>query len=415
MIRRMQRADIDRVADIWLDTNIRAHNFISKQYWQNNFSIVKEMLSQSEIYVYEEKNEIQGFVGLSDKYIEGIFVSSKEQSKGIGNLLMCYVKNIKNQLSLSVYQKNIRAVNFYQKEDFNIQSENVDENTGEKAGSECEALVDQLKQSGADEVYAVKTDRDCAFQDDALSQVIADMLKKIDPSSVLVPATPMGRSIFSRVAVKLNCGLTADCTELLVAKREDGTYYIKQNKPSFGENVFVTIVTKEGYYPQMMTVRPGVYTPYEGEGSAEVTYFDDIALPASKIEVVGAVPAEAETDSILAAEVVVVGGRGAEEPESFALLKAFADKIGAAIGGTRPLADTGQIPFQNQIGQTGFTIRPKICISLGVSGAIQHTEGIKDTKLMVAINTDENAPIYNIADYGMTADLNEVLKAYLEL
>ena len=98
MIRRMQRADIDRVADIWLDTNIRAHNFISKQYWQNNFSIVKEMLSQSEIYVYEEKNEIQGFVGLSDKYIEGIFVSSKEQSKGIGNLL----------------------------------SENVDENTGEK-------------------------------------------------------------------------------------------------------------------------------------------------------------------------------------------------------------------------------------------------------------------------------------------
>ena len=83
MIRRMQRADIDRVADIWLDTNIRAHNFISKQYWQNNFSIVKEMLSQSEIYVYEEKNEIQGFVGLSDKYIEGIFVSSKEQSKGL--------------------------------------------------------------------------------------------------------------------------------------------------------------------------------------------------------------------------------------------------------------------------------------------------------------------------------------------
>ena len=132
MIRRMQRADIDRVADIWLDTNIRAHNLIPKQYWQNNFSIVKEMLSQSEIYVYGEKNEIQGFVGLSDKYIEGIFVSSKEQSKGIGNLLMCYVKNIKNQLSLSVYQKNIRAVNFYQKEDFNIQSENVDENTGEK-------------------------------------------------------------------------------------------------------------------------------------------------------------------------------------------------------------------------------------------------------------------------------------------
>lgn len=103
MIRRMQRADIDRVADIWLDTNIRAHNFISKQYWQNNFSIVKEMLSQSEIYVYEEKNEIQGFVGLSDKYIEGIFVSSKEQSKG-NKYALCrslddFIREVKDYLN----------------------------------------------------------------------------------------------------------------------------------------------------------------------------------------------------------------------------------------------------------------------------------------------------------------------------
>lgn len=295
----------------------------------------------------------------------------------------------------------------------------IKEATGEKiqaivTGSDCDTLVDQLKESGVDEIYAVKTQRDCLFQDDAQSQMIADMLRQISPSSVLVPATPMGRSIFSRVAAKLECGLTADCTELLTARREDGTWYIKQNKPSFGENVFVTIVTKEGFYPQMMTVRPGVYMPYEGSGSAEVTYLD-IPLPESKIEIVKAAPAAAETDSILSAEIVVVGGRGAEEEESFALLKAFAEKLGAAIGGTRPLADTGQIPFEHQIGQTGFTIRPKICISLGVSGAIQHTEGIKDTKLLVAVNTDEHAPIYNIADYGITADLNEVLREYLAL
>lgn len=295
----------------------------------------------------------------------------------------------------------------------------IKEVTGEKiqvmvAGSDCDTLVDQLKESGADEIYAVRTKRDCLFQDDAQSQMIADMIRTIDPSSVLVPATAMGRSIFSRAAAKLGCGLTADCTELLVGNREDGSFYIKQNKPSFGENVFVTIVTKEGFTPQMMTVRPGVYTPYEGSGPAEVTYLD-IPLPESRIEIVEAAPAAAETDSILSAEIVVVGGRGAEEEESFALLKAFAEKLGAAIGGTRPLADTGQIPFDHQIGQTGFTIRPKICISLGVSGAIQHTEGIKDTKLLVAINTDEHAPIYNIADYGMVADLNEVLKEYLTL
>ena len=134
----------------------------------------------------------------------------------------------------------------------------------------------------------------------------------------------------------------------------------------------------------------GVYRPYEAaeDRKAEVIYFDDIALPESKIEVIESVLASNETDSILSAEVVVVGGRGAESEENFALLKAFADKLGAAIGGTRPLADTGFIPFEHQIGQTGFTIRPKICISLGVSGAIQHTEGIKDTKLFVAINLD---------------------------
>ena len=112
---------------------------------------------------------------------------------------------------------------------------------------------------------------------------------------------------------------------------------------------------------------------------------------------------------------MVVGGRGAESEENFALLKAFADKLGAEIGGTRPLADTGFIPFEHQIGQTGFTIRPKICISLGVSGAIQHTEGIKDTKLFVAINLDEGAPIFNVSDYGIIGDMKEVLESYLKL
>ena len=298
----------------------------------------------------------------------------------------------------------------------------IKEMTGEKiqavvAASDCENLVRQLNGSGVDEIYAVKTDRDCMFQDDALSQVIAEMIKKINPSSVLVPATTIGRSVFSRVAARLGCGLTADCTELLVAKREDGSFYIKQNKPSFGENVFVTIVTKEGFYPQMMTVRPGVYTPYEAaaDGKAKVEYLDDIVLPESGIEVVGVRPASSDTDSILSAEVVVVGGRGAESEENFALLEKFADKLEAAIGGTRPLADTGMIPFEHQIGQTGFTIRPRICISLGVSGAIQHTEGIKDTKLFVAINEDENAPIFNVSDYGIIGDMKEVLQSYLEL
>lgn len=298
----------------------------------------------------------------------------------------------------------------------------IKETTGEKImaavlAENCENLAAQLEQLGVDEIYAVRTDRDCLFQDDAVSQAMAEMIKRIAPSSVLIPATPTGRSIFSRVAARLGCGLTADCTELSVDTREDGTFYIKQNKPSFGENVFVTIVTKEGVYPQMMTVRPGVYTPYEAEEDkrAEVTYYDDIILPESKIQVVEATAASSDTDSILAAQVVVVGGRGAESEENFRLLQEFAHRLEAAVGGTRPLADTGFIPFEHQIGQTGFTIRPKICISLGVSGAIQHTEGIKDTKLFVAVNEDESAPIFNVADYGMVCDMKDVLEAYLKL
>ncbi len=268
-----------------------------------------------------------------------------------------------------------------------------------------------------EEIYAVKAGRDCSQQDDAVSEAISEMLKKIGPSSVLIPATPEGRSIFSRVAMKLGCGLTADCTEVLVGTKEDGSYYIKQNKPSFGENVFVTIITRDGYYPQMMTVRPGVYVPQEeaAGGQAKIEYFEDIKVGDSKIEVIEEAEAENETGSILGAEVVVVGGRGVLEDDNFALLEKFAEKVGGAIGGTRPMVDSEMIPFNHQIGQTGLTIRPKICISFGVSGAIQHTEGIKDTKLFVAVNTDEDAAIFGVADYGITADLKDILENYLAI
>ena len=132
MIRSLQKADINRVADIWLDTNLKAHSFISAQYWESNYELVKEMLSQAEVYVYEDGQKIQGFIGLSDKYIEGIFVSEKMQSLGIGKLFLNYINDRKDVLHLNVYQKNIRAIHFYQREGFEIQCEGLDEATGEK-------------------------------------------------------------------------------------------------------------------------------------------------------------------------------------------------------------------------------------------------------------------------------------------
>lgn len=132
MIRKLQKADINRVADIWLKTNLKAHFFIPEQYWISNYEFVKEMLPQAEVYVYEDDKMIQGFIGINDEYIEGIFVSDEMQSRGIGKMLLDYIKDKKDRLQLKVYQKNVRAMSFYQREGFTIQSEGMDEFTGEK-------------------------------------------------------------------------------------------------------------------------------------------------------------------------------------------------------------------------------------------------------------------------------------------
>ena len=132
MIRELQKADINQVADIWLDTNVTAHYFISSQYWQNNFELVKELLLQATVYVYEDNQEIQGFIGLNDEYIEGIFVSNKIRSHGIGKALLNYAKNKRNKLFLNVYQKNVRAIAFYRREGFEIQHSCFHEATKEK-------------------------------------------------------------------------------------------------------------------------------------------------------------------------------------------------------------------------------------------------------------------------------------------
>ena len=132
MIRKLLNGDIDRIADIWLKTNLKAHYFISNQYWKSNYELVKEMMSQSEVYVYEDDKIIQGFIGINDEYIEGIFVSNEMQSHGIGKILLDYMKDKKVRLQLNVYQKNVRAISFYQREGFTIQCDQIDEFTGEK-------------------------------------------------------------------------------------------------------------------------------------------------------------------------------------------------------------------------------------------------------------------------------------------
>jgi electron transfer flavoprotein alpha subunit len=279
--------------------------------------------------------------------------------------------------------------------------------------------LEELKGMDVDRIYAAETRGISELGDDSRSAVVAEMLRRISPSCVLIPANDAGRSLFPRVAVKLNTGLTADCTELAAERRENGGgYFIRQNKPSFGDNVLVSIVHRGGCLPQLMTVREGVYEPHREARTKrteepEVIIFEDIPVPESAVSLLEVLPRE-ETGGILAADVVVVAGRGALKDGGLGDLREFAKKIGGALGGTRPLADEGLIPFENQIGQTGRTVRPKICLSFGVSGAIQHVEGIKDTKLFIAVNSDPNAPIFSAAGYGVTADVKEIARALLE-
>ncbi|MDR1875504.1 MAG: electron transfer flavoprotein subunit alpha/FixB family protein [Synergistaceae bacterium] len=286
---------------------------------------------------------------------------------------------------------------------------------------DCAGLVEELRGMAFHQIYAVETRGVSAFGDDSRSAVVAEMLRRIAPGCVLIPANDAGRSLFPRVAVKLNAGLTADCTELVVAQRENGEYFIKQNKPSFGDNVMVSIVHKAGRLPWMMTVREGVCETCRESvpDEPEVRFFQDIPVPESAVSLLKTLPFEGG-DDMLSADVVVVAGRGVEKAgkiggkSALEALREFARKIGGALGGTRPLADGGLIPFENQIGQTGRTIRPEICLSFGVSGAIQHTDGIRDAKLFIAVNNDRNAPIFNMADYGVVADMEEILRALME-
>lgn len=286
------------------------------------------------------------------------------------------------------------------------------------AAAQPETLMTQMKGLPIDAIYAVKLPREICFQEERLARVYSELLKEISPSVLLVPASDQGRSIFPRVAYRLGAGMTADCTELEIKKREDGSHGLRQIKPSFEANVKVCIECKTGIYPQIATLREGVCEAWQPDGKERdipVIWMDGGLAGEALVELLEVLPPAAEAGSLQAADVVVVGGRGALEKDNFQLLRKLAGRLGAAVGGTRPVMDMGEVPFENQIGQTGCTIRPKICLSFGVSGAVQHTEGIKNTALYIAVNAAEDAPIFQVADYAVKADMRPILEELLTL
>lgn len=269
-------------------------------------------------------------------------------------------------------------------------------------------IAQKLLGHGADIVYVA--DHECVqeFQEDSYSAVASSVISTYKPEIVLAGATAIGRSFIPGVATELNAGLTADCTGLEI-REEDGA--LLQTRPAFGGNIMATIVC-ELSRPQMATVRPKVMKELEFDearnGEIVEVAFPELALQ-SKVRVLESVIAEGGTVNIQEADILVSGGRGLENEKGFNLIQKLADSLGGKVSASRAVVDAGWIPYPHQVGQTGKTVAPKLYIACGISGAVQHVAGMQSAETIVAINRDENATIFNVADYGIVGDLSEVL------
>lgn len=280
-------------------------------------------------------------------------------------------------------------------------------------GSGVSALAAQLFEYGADRVYLADAPELSHYTTDGYGKVIYEMIRTYKPEIVLLGATHIGRDLGPVLAVKCNTGLTADCTKLEIDPEDKK---IRQTRPAFGGNLMATIVCPN-HRPQMSTVRPGVMAKAErtpgrtGELIEVKPSFEPGDIRTRVVEVVKTVK---DMVKLTDADIIVAGGRGLGKPEGFELLKRLADRLGGVVAASRAAVDAGWIDHAYQVGQTGTTVKPKIYIACGISGAIQHVAGMQHAEQIVAINTNDNAPIFEVADYGIVGDLYQVIPAILE-
>lgn len=276
-------------------------------------------------------------------------------------------------------------------------------------GHNVDASVKAAVSHGADTVYVVEGKEYEHYTTDAYANALHTLVKKYGPTSILIGATNNGRDLGPRLSCRLKTGLTADCTSLAIDE-ESGN--VAWTRPAFGGNLMATILCPDNR-PQIGTVRPGVFKKGDADESrtAEVIR-EDIHTEASAIrtELIEVLKEMAgDLVDLEGAEIIVSGGRGVGGPDGFKPVKELADALGGVVGASRAAVDSGWISHSHQVGQTGKTVGPKVYIACGISGAIQHIAGMSSSKTIIAINKDETAPIFNVADYGVVGDLFEVL------
>ncbi len=274
-------------------------------------------------------------------------------------------------------------------------------------GYDVKNLVKELIAYGADKVYIADDSLLSFYQSETYSTTLADLIKLYKPEILLLGATVIGRDLAPRVAAKVYTGLTADCVNLDVNERRQ----LLQIVPAFGGNVMATLICPKRN-PQMATVRPGVMKSLERDESrnGEITKVNvKIRKQDIKIKIVKVVKEKPKVLPIEGAEVVVAGGWGVGSTENWKLIEELAEALGGAVGATRPAVDEKWALEDQMIGVGGKTVRPKLYIGVGISGALQHTLGIQDSKVIVAINKDPNAPIFKGADFGIIGDLRKII------
>ena len=291
-------------------------------------------------------------------------------------------------------------------------------------GSDVMGLTKELAEYGADRIIVVDDPELKEYRTEPYAHALAEVIKKYKPEIMLVGATAIGRDLGPRVSARIHTGLTADCTQLEIGDfpinpipgREQLHNQLLMTRPAFGGNTIATIACPN-FRPQMATVRPGVMQKAERvEGAqAVIEEFNPGFVPNNKyVEILDIVKAVSDVEDIMDAKILVSGGRGVGSAEKFKLLDDLAEALGGTVSCSRAVVDAGWKSKDLQVGQTGKTVRPHVYFAIGISGAIQHLAGMEESDIIIAINKDETAPIFDVADYGIVGDLNKILPALTE-
>lgn len=284
-------------------------------------------------------------------------------------------------------------------------------------GSGIKGLADSLAEYGADKVIVVDDPQLEVYRTEPYAHALSSVINEYKPEIMLVGATAIGRDLGPRVSARVATGLTADCTVLEIGDftdtmtKETIPNQLLMTRPAFGGNTIATIACPYNR-PQMATVRAGVMQkidPIKG-AKAEVIEYNPGFTPDNKyVEILDIVKAVSDVEDIMDAKILVSGGRGVGSKENFKILQDLADVLGGTVSCSRAVVDNGWMPKDLQVGQTGKTVRPNVYFAIGISGAIQHVAGMEESDIIVAINKDEDAPIFDVADYGVVGDLNKIV------